>query len=91
MGLTREEQETIIRFDEATKEAELYTASPIVYRRMIKRGFKAEVLDNKSWTFSIPRKAVRLPSKPRQLSKELKAKMSERAKTLFGKKKEEVL
>jgi len=36
MGLTREEQETIIRFDESSKEVEIYTASPRMWTRFEK-------------------------------------------------------
>ena len=34
MGLTREEQETIINFDNASKEASVYTANPHLIRKL---------------------------------------------------------
>lgn len=82
MALSREEQETVIRFDQETKEASLYTSSPAIYRRMVKRSFKGEPLDSCSWEFIIPRQCVKLPSKPRVLSEKQKASMRDRMKEL---------
>ena len=83
MKTSRLEQETILNFNAEEDTAELYTANPVIYRRMVKRGFKAEKIDDSSWTFEIPRKAVRLPSKPPVLSMEQRLAMSEVAKRRF--------
>lgn len=37
--LTKGERETIIRFDDSAKTCDVYTASPVVYRRLLKRGY----------------------------------------------------
>ena len=66
MGLTKEERETIVNFNEADGTAELYTASPVIYRRMTKRGFKGIEIDKNSWRFEILKKEVRLPVKRKQ-------------------------
>ena len=79
-SVSRVEQETIITFNQLEDTASLYTASPAIYRRMVKRGFKAEKLDDCSWTFEIPRRSVKLPSKPRVYSKEQRLEAKERLK-----------
>jgi len=84
--VSRLEQETIINFNQEEDAANLYTASPAIYRRMTKRGFKAEKLDDGSWVFEIPRRAVRLPSKPRSLTAKQKKEASERMKMRLGNK-----
>ena len=83
MKTSRLEQETILNFNAEEDTAELYTANPVIYRRMVKRGFKAEKIDDSSWTFEIPKKAVKLPSKPRVLSLERKRAMSDAFKRRF--------
>lgn len=82
MRLTRLEQETIINFNPAEDTASVYTADPVIYRRMIKRGYVPEVLDNVSWTFEVPHNHVVLPRKPRVLTEKQRLSLSERAKTL---------
>lgn len=86
-GISRREQETIITFNQEDEEAELYTASPAIYRRMLKRGFKAEKWDEDSWVFKMPRQCVKLPSKPRVLTEKQKRDASERMKGLVRTKK----
>lgn len=78
--ITREEMETFIRFDDANMEAELWTASPTIYRRMTKRGFVSEMLDDGSWRFNLTKKEVRLPGRRRLLTSAQKSALSERAK-----------
>lgn len=40
MGLTRAEQETIIRFDEDEKVAHIYSGSPTTWRKMARLGIR---------------------------------------------------
>ena len=63
MKLTRLEQETIINFNAEENTATLYTSYPAVYRRMIKKGYEAERLDECSWLFTIPKRKASLPRK----------------------------
>ena len=86
MKTSRLAQETILNFNAEEDMAELYTANPVIYRRMVKRGFKAEKIDDSSWIFEIPKKAVRLPVLPRKplvLSRERKLAMSDAFKRRF--------
>ena len=79
----REERETIIRFDDDSEMAEIWTASEVVYRRLKKRGFQPIEDDERHALFSFVKKAVRLPTKPRIVSEARKKAMSERGKNLY--------
>ncbi len=62
---TREEQETIINFNEAEEVAEIYTASKLVADRLTKSGLKptkTEKMEGEicSWYFSMPKWAIRV-------------------------------
>ena len=57
----REERETIIRFDEESDTAEVWTASDTVYRRMLKRGWEANEDNERTAAFLVPKQLVRLP------------------------------
>lgn len=37
--LSREERETIVRFDDSIQTCDIYTASPVIARRLTKRGY----------------------------------------------------
>lgn len=57
--LTREERETIIRFDDSEKTCEIYTCSPVVARKLTKRGY--QLLPDKPWGWrarGVPLKAI---------------------------------
>jgi hypothetical protein len=41
MGLTRAEQETIIRWDEEAKIVHIWSASPVTWRKVARLGLKA--------------------------------------------------
>jgi len=41
MGLTRAEQETVIRWDREDPDVHIYSASPVVWRRMARLGIAA--------------------------------------------------
>lgn len=57
--LTKEERETIIRFDDSAKTCEIYTCSPTVARKLTKRGY--QLVPDKPWGFrarGVPLKAI---------------------------------
>jgi hypothetical protein len=57
--LSKEERETIIRFDDSVKTCDIYTASPVVARRLTKRGYA--MLPEKPWGWrarEVPIKAL---------------------------------
>lgn len=37
--LSKAERETIVRFDDSEKTCDIYTASPVIHRRLLKRGY----------------------------------------------------
>lgn len=57
----REERETIVRWDEDSDTAEVWTASEVTYRRMIKRGWQPVLDGDRSAVFNVPKGQVRLP------------------------------
>ena len=60
----RVERETVIRFDEDGDEAEIWTASEITYRQLLKRGFPPDEDNERSASFRVPKKLIKLPRKP---------------------------
>jgi hypothetical protein len=57
--LSKEERETIIRFDDSAKICDIYTASPTIARKLIKRGYP--MLADKPWGWrarAVPLKAL---------------------------------
>lgn len=87
--MTREEQETTITFDRASDEATIYTADPVMMRKIDKlldSGASVAVVreDAFSRTYRCPSKWVKMVP-PRQYSKEQREKMSQRAKENLGK------
>jgi len=62
----REERETVIRFDETGEKAIVWTASMPVYRKMLKRGYKAtKETDHFAW-FAVPKGDIKIPRPKRQ-------------------------
>lgn len=59
--MTREEQETIIRWDEDEQVAHCYTCSPRIHRLWLKRGYSIESDPNKDggWRTRLPFKLIR--------------------------------
>jgi hypothetical protein len=55
------ERETIIRFDDDSDVAELWTASTTYYRRMLKRGFTPVEDGERHALFKFPKNSVKLP------------------------------
>ena len=45
--LSKEERETIIRFDDSVKTCDIYTASPTIARKLTKRGYP--MMPDKPW------------------------------------------
>lgn len=78
-GGSRLERETIILFNEEEDTAEVYTASQSIYRKMIKRGYKADEDLKDGAIFYIPKCNIRLPNKgrKRKLQKDQIQKMQE--------------
>ena len=60
----RQERETVIRFDEEDETAEIWTASQGVYSQMMKRGFVPDQDNERSASFRVPKKLIKLPRKP---------------------------
>lgn len=56
--MTREEQETIVRWDESDKVAWLYTCSPVTRRKWLKKGYELTA-DGHGWRARIPARLVR--------------------------------
>ena len=54
----RIERETIIRFDEASPNAEVWTASVPFYRKLLKQGFVPKEDGERSATFEVPKECV---------------------------------
>lgn len=54
MSLSNEERETLIRFDESTQIATVYTASYVMYRSLKKEGYPIVKKDASGWWFEIP-------------------------------------
>ena len=67
---SRLENETVIVFNDAEPDAIVDTASPPVYRKMVKRGYRPSRETANRATFLVPKRAVRLPARPRQPSSE---------------------
>jgi hypothetical protein len=58
--LSASEQETIIRLDEESPVAEVYTASRRVAERLVKGGVSPARREGESWWFVVPKQALRL-------------------------------
>lgn len=68
----RDERETIVRFDESSDNADVWTASESLYRRLRKRGWEPIEDNERSASFIIPKKFVSIRSNtvraPRKLA-----------------------
>lgn len=77
--LTPGEKETIITFNEADPEAEVFTYSPRWQKHMKDRfGLKGEPNDAGAKTYIIPKSRIRLPQPPKNLTAEQRRKIGER-------------
>lgn len=73
----RRERETIINFNEEDGTASVWTASETIYRRLIKLGYIPSQDNERSATFEMPKRDVRLPrpSRRQKMSEEHKRKL----------------
>jgi hypothetical protein len=62
---SRLENETVILFNDAEEEALVNTASPAVYRRLVKLGYAATRYNDNRARFLVPKRDVKLPRPPR--------------------------
>src|SRR5215471_8182847 len=59
----RIERETIIRFDEVSPNAEVWTASEPFYRKLLKQGLVPKEDGERSATFEVPKRSVAIRSR----------------------------
>jgi hypothetical protein len=62
---SRAENETVILFNDADPTALIETASPTVYRRLLKRGWVPASETRERARFEVPKDRVRLPGRPK--------------------------
>ena len=89
MALTRYEQETIVNFNADDKNAEIYTADPVVMRRLDRlchesRDYTVVKETATAKWYKCPKKLVAF-RKPRIITAEQQKRLSENAKKNFGK------
>lgn len=90
--LTKQEQETIILYNEAESEATCYTHNKSLMRKLDEIRSKSSSLqliseDEHSRTYTFPKRWVKVQM-PRVLTEEQRQKLSDRAKRNLGKAKE---
>lgn len=86
--LTKYEQETIINYNQAENVASIYTCDRSLMNELDKLRQKDTAIievnrNDYSCTYSLPKKYIKIKI-PRQLSKEQRQELSERAKLNFG-------
>jgi hypothetical protein len=64
----KHERETVIRFDEETQTASVWTASELTYRRLLKLGYMPASESDRSVTFEIPKRDIKLPRPKRTIT-----------------------
>jgi arginyl-tRNA--protein-N-Asp/Glu arginylyltransferase len=67
---TRQERETVIKFNDKDEIASMWTASQVIYRRLRKLGYNPLVDNDRSASFDIPKADIRLPRPKRKLTPE---------------------
>lgn len=86
MGLSREEQETVINIIASDQEASIYTCDPVWMRKLVKLADKySEVKRTREWEnaveYTCPKKWIRIARPPvRNMTEEQKAAAAERIK-----------
>ena len=79
----RQERETIILFNEEDDDdAEVYTASEIVYRQMLKRGYQPSEDRQRGCFFKMPKSEIKLPRPKRPVTEAERARRVEMGKRL---------
>lgn len=62
----KHERETVITFNEIDTTAQIWTASEVVYRKLKKNGYFPVNESDRSASFEVPRRQIRLPKPPSQ-------------------------
>ena len=65
----KQDRETIINFNEESDTASIWTASEVVYRRLMKIGYIPSQDSERSAVFTMPKRDIRLP-RPKQVMSE---------------------
>ena len=73
-------RETIINFNEESDMASIWTASEVVYRRLMKLGYGPSQDNERSAVFEIPKRDVRLPRPKRAMSEARRERIRESLK-----------
>lgn len=73
----RSERETIINFNEESDTASIWTASEVVYRRLMKVGYMPSQDNERSAVFEIPKRDIKLPRPKRIMSEARRERMRE--------------
>jgi hypothetical protein len=73
----KHERETIINFNEEDATASIWTASEVVYRRLMKLGYMPSQDNERSAVFEMPKRDVKLPRPKRAMSEERREKIKE--------------
>ena len=76
----KQERETIINFNEESDKASVWTASEVVYRRLIKLGYTPSEDNQRSAVFEMPKRDVKLPRPKRVMSEARREKIRESLK-----------
>jgi hypothetical protein len=75
------ERETIINFNEESDTASIWTASEVVYRRLMKLGYMPFQDNERSAVFEMPKRDVKLPRPKRVISEARRERIRESLKT----------
>jgi len=78
------ERETIINFNEESDKASIWTASEVVYRRLVKMGYVPSQDNERSAVFELPKRDVKLPRPKRVMSEARRQKIKESLKAKRG-------
>jgi hypothetical protein len=76
----KQDRETIINFNEESDKASVWTASEVVYRRMLKLGYTPSQDNERSAVFELPKRDVKLPRPKRVMSEARREKIKESLK-----------
>ena len=71
----KQERETVIVFNEADSIASIWTASGVTYRRLKKLGYFPSEDNERSASFEIPKRDIRLPRPKRVMSEAQRKKL----------------
>jgi hypothetical protein len=76
----KHERETIINFNEESDKASIWTASEVVYRRLLKLGYVPSQDNERSAVFEMLKRDVKLPRPKRVMSEARRQKIKESLK-----------